>query len=349
MAPFGGWDMPITYGSIAEEHQTVRSAAGAFDVSHMGRLHFRGEAGAQVLERMTTIHVPAVTPGRAKYGFVLNRHAGIVDDVILYTLADDEWMLVVNASNRRNVLRKLRQHRANPACFVDETETTGMIALQGPTAREVFAKAVPGTMVPEYSMRAAAEGDLLLLTTGYTGEDGLEVIAPAEQIGPLWDAMLAAGAKPIGLGARDTLRLEMGYPLHGHEISRERSPWQAGLGWGVDLRNETSHGRDRLLALREEQSTELAALVCTGKGIPRAGNVVLVDGAERGHVTSGTFSPSLQKGIALAYLCESCRAEGSSVEIAPDSASRRKVEAVVTRLPFYAEGSRRPSGPGRKA
>ena len=349
MAPFAGWDMPIRYGSIADEHTAVRTECGIFDVSHMGRLRFRGRDAAEVLEQLITVHVPALAVGRAKYGFVLNEHGGVIDDVILYCLDENDWLLVVNASNRANVLAQMDKLGLDRTCMQDDTALTGMMALQGPHARSVFAEAMPQHTLPEYSMRAEAVGDNVILTTGYTGEDGLELIAPAENIGDMWDAFLKAGAKPIGLGARDTLRLEMGYPLHGHELTPEHTPWQAGIAWGVDLRNESFHGREHLVALREEHQTAMTALKCSGKGVPRSGQVVLIDGKEVGHVTSGTFSPSLQTGIALAYVCPRHRSSGTDVAIAASPDARRQVAAQVVKLPFYTDGSRKPSGPGRKA
>lgn len=344
MAPFAGYAMPIMYSGIAAEHRAVRSRAGLFDVSHMGRLVFRGEPGADALERLVTIHASALEPGHARYGCVLAEDAGVIDDVILYRLAAEEYLLVVNAANRGAVLAHLG---ALDGAADDRTEATAMLALQGPAAREVLARVMPHVAPPDLSMRVAAttweEAPLLVATTGYTGEDGVEIIIPADRTDDLWDRLLDAGATPAGLGARDTLRLEMGYPLHGHELSTAITPWQAGIPWAVDLRNEAFCGRRRYLERREEPARRLAGLVALGRGVPRAGQDVLRGDATVGTVTSGTFSPSLERGIALAYVEPAIAGPSARVNVAPPDAHERRLAMEATKPPFYRHGSRRPS------
>ncbi len=348
MGEFAGYDMPINYGSIANEHRAVRENAGAFDVSHMGRLRFFGRDGHDALQRLATVHVDALETGRARYGFILNADGGVVDDVIVYRLDKDEWLVVVNGANRTAVVRHLGELGISASAYTDETDTTGMIALQGPSAREVLGKMNVGISVPEYSMRIVRHKQLQLTTTGYTGEDGVEVVAPADAAGALWDQMLDAGAAPAGLGARDTLRLEMGYPLHGHELTPEHTPWGAGLDWGIDLRNEGFHGRERLLGLNKEGFAILTGLKCTGRGTPRAGYVVSDGEDVVGRVTSGGFSPMLETGIALAFVNPDLREPGVKLTVAADETGRRALPVEVVRLPFYRDGSRRPSGGSRR-
>lgn len=346
IGPFGGYAMPITYGSIAREHLAVRTRAGVFDVSHMGRLAFRGEAGINALERLVTIHVPALTVGHARYGFVLTEDGGVLDDVILYALTENERLLVVNAGNREAVLRHFASLDVEHSCLRDETEGTAMVAVQGPSARRIL-RAALDVVPPEPSMRAVAlrwEGTpLVVATTGYSGEDGVEIIAPAGKAGELWDRLVEAGARPAGLGARDTLRLEMAYPLHGHELSPAITPWEARLGWALDARNTSFFGRERVMERRGESRRTLVGLRALGRGVPRARQRVLYGGEVVGAVTSGTFSPSLRVGVALAYVDRECAPEGTSLAVCAEGEDTRQLPVEVVPIPFYDRGSRRSS------
>jgi len=344
MAPFAGFEMPIMYRSIAEEHNAVRSGCGIFDVSHMGRLRFSGAAGYELLERLTTIHVASVGAGAARYGFVLTDNGGILDDVILFVTHAAEWVLVVNAGNRHSVVEQIRKLELH-TCYLDDTESTGMVAVQGPTTRVVLRQVMPGLAIPERANRLI-EADwrgtpVVISTTGYTGEDGVEMIAPSGRIEALWDSVIEAGAVPVGLGARDTLRLEMGYPLHGHELTEETDPWQAGLGWAVDRRNEEFVGRSAVFLRENDRTPRLVALKAAGRGIPRAGNVVEDNGTVVGDVTSGTFSPSLRQGIALAYVDFGASSPGKQFSVRDRESGSRRITMEQVLTPFYRAGTRR--------
>ncbi len=344
MAPFAGFEMPIMYRSIAEEHNAVRHGCGIFDVSHMGRLRFSGTAGHELLERLTTIHVASVGAGTARYGFILTDSGGILDDVILFATRAAEWVLVVNAGNRRSVVEHMGKLEPYPR-FFDDTESTGMVAVQGPATRAVLRQVMRGLPVPDRANRVI-ETDwngtpVVLSTTGYTGEDGVEIIAASGRIEALWDSVIEAGAVPAGLGARDTLRLEMGYPLHGHELSKETDPWQAGLGWAVDRRNEKFTGRSALLARGNDKTPRLVGLKAAGRGIPRAGNLVEDHGIVVGEVTSGTFSPSLQQGIALAYVGFGAASPGKQFSVRDRESESRRITMEQVLAPFYRTGTRR--------
>jgi len=344
MAPFAGFEMPIMYRSIAEEHNAVRSGCGIFDVSHMGRLRFSGTAGHELLERLTTIHVASVDAGTARYGFILTDSGGILDDVILFATNAADWVLVVNAGNRFSVVEHIRKLEPHP-CFLDDTESTGMVAVQGPTTRGVLRQVMPGLGVPERANRVIQADwhgtPVVISTTGYTGEDGVEIIAPSGRIDALWDSVMEAGAVPAGLGARDTLRLEMGYPLHGHELTKETDPWQAGLGWAVDRRNEEFVGRSAVFARENDKAPRLVALKAVGRGIPRAGNLVEDNETAVGEITSGTFSPSLHQGIALAYVGYGAGSPGKQFSVRDRESESRRMTMEQVLAPFYRTGTRR--------
>lgn len=345
-APFARYDMPIMYTGITEEHLAVRQACGVFDVSHMGRLFFHGNDGLHFLQTLTTVDVPSLAVGHARYGFILTDEGGVLDDVILYARADSEWLLVVNASNRLAVLDHMG---ALGACanVRDDTESTGMVAVQGPATRDLLDRLMPDTSVPELANRvvnARWQGVWLTIsTTGYTGEDGVEIVAPASEIVRVWDALCGVGAVPIGLGARDTLRLEMGYPLHGHELAPEHTPWQAGLGWAVDTKNTAFHGRAALMERKHNVPTQLIALRSTDRGIPRRGYGVEHEGENVGSVTSGTYSPTLISGIALAFVTGEVPGIGSQFVVYSPTSPQRKAKMDRVALPFYTSGTRRGS------
>jgi len=310
----------------------------------MGRLRFSGTAGHELLERLTTIHVASVGAGTARYGFILTDSGGILDDVILFATHAAEWVLVVNAGNRRSVVEHMGKLEPHPR-FFDDTESTGMVAVQGPATRAVLRQVMRGLPVPDRANRVI-ETDwngtpVVLSTTGYTGEDGVEIIAASGRIEALWDSVIEAGAVPAGLGARDTLRLEMGYPLHGHELSKETDPWQAGLGWAVDRRNEKFTGRSAVLARENDKTPRLVALKAAGRGIPRAGNLVEDHGIVVGEVTSGTFSPSLQQGIALAYVGFGAASPGKQFSVRDRESESRRITMEQVLAPFYRTGTRR--------
>lgn len=350
MGPFAGYEMPIVYTGIAEEHRAVRTNIGMFDVSHMGRLRFHGDAGIEALRHLTSIDVSGVPMGHARYGMVLNNRAGIIDDVFLYTVTDDDRLLVVNASNRKAVLSHIDKLGIGSAA-VDETDTTGILAVQGPCARDILKRVLPSVNLPEFSNRVISTRwetfDLLVATTGYTGEDGCEIVAQNAAIEALWDRLIEAGVTPAGLGARDTLRLEVAYPLHGHELTPEITPVQAGLTWAVNTKNEHFFGRDAYVAAKDRSAPKLVGIRVRSRGVPRADYSVVIDGAEIGRTTSGTFSPSLRAGIALAYIDPEHTTPGTVVSVVPTNAPNRPLDAEIVQLPFYRVGTRRPSRKSR--
>jgi aminomethyltransferase len=340
---FAGWLMPIQYAGILEEHRTVRSAAGLFDLSHMGELFVEGpEAGAALAAALVS-DPPALAVGRAQYSMICADDGGILDDLIVYRLGADRFMVVANASNARTVSDELAA-RTGPfkAVLDDQSLATGLIAIQGPRSIEALA---PLTAVDLSAIRyyGIAEGEVagipaLIARTGYTGEDGFEVFVDVDRTGELWDAMLAAGrphgAVPVGLGARDTLRLEAGMPLYGNELDRATNPFEAGLGRVVKLAKPGSFtGRTALeKAARDGAARKLVGLVLRERGIARHGYPVLAAGERIGTVTSGTMSPTLGTALAMAYVAPAHAEPGTMLAVEIRGAP---VAAEVVPLPFY--------------
>jgi aminomethyltransferase len=340
LADFGGWDMPIEYpdGGVLAEHQAVRESVGVFDVSHLGKLELRGPGAAAFLNSCLTNDLGRIVPGKAQYTLCCTDDGGVVDDLIVYLRADDDVLLVPNAANCAEVARRLAATAPAGLTLTDRHDDLAVLAVQGPRAAEVAA-AVGLPEVGEYMAFRTATwqgGEVTVCRTGYTGERGVEVLGDSAVAGPLWDALVeaasAVGGRPCGLGARDTLRTEMGYPLHGHELSLEITPVQAGAGWAVGWRKPEFWGRQALLAERERGPARSArALLATDRGVPRAGQDVLAaDGRVLGRTTSGTFSPTLRQGIALALLDPAVQ---PGDEVAVDVRGRRLGCRVVP-LPF---------------
>ncbi len=308
MVPFGGWDMPLNYpeGTLAE-HRACRTGAVAFDVSHLGTVRVQGEGSLEMLQRALTNDLTKVGPGRAQYTHLLDADdASVLDDIIVWWVDEDRFDVMPNASNTDRVVAALTDGAPSTVVAGDVTAERAIIAVQGPAARERLAAVSP---------EAAAVGrfhvapftwqgiECLVAGTGYTGEDGVECAVPAEHAGAFWDAVLAAGVRPAGLGARDTLRLEAGLPLHGHELGPGITTLQAGLGWVVSWDKGDFRGRAALAAEKERGvGRRLRGLEVEGRRPPRAEQVVLVDGEPAGIVTSGNFSPMLERGIALAFV-----------------------------------------------
>jgi len=344
LVDFAGWSMPVQYGSIVAEHQATRTRAGLFDVSHMARIRFDGPEAEPFLDRIVTRRIAGMPPGQIRYALVTNHEGGILDDVLVYHLTDRQtgesyYQMVANASNRRKILTWIEASVAGgPASdFVDRTHETAMISLQGPRAYEILAPlAASDPMALKYytgveTLLAGAPG--ILSRTGYTGEDGWELIVPADAAPGIWESLVDRGATAVGLGARDTLRLEAGMPLYGHELSEEIDPLQAGLAFAVDLENHRFAGRDALEKLRRDESRpKRVGLELTGRRVPREGYAVLAAGAPVGRVTSGTFSPTLNKPIAMAYVRRDLAAPGTPVEV---DVRGNTEPARVAKLPFY--------------
>jgi aminomethyltransferase len=300
MVPFGGWDMPIQYptGTLAE-HRACRTGAAAFDVSHLGTVRVVGPEGLGRLQAAFSSDLGKIGPGRTQYTHLLDEADGsVLDDIIVWWVADERFDVMPNASNTDRVVDAIGGE--------DVTSTRAVIAVQGPEARSRLATVVPAAA--EVPRRRVAEVDVLgvacvVAGTGYTGEDGVELAVPAAHAAAVWDAVIGAGVTPAGLGARDTLRLEAGLPLHGHELGPGITPLQAGLGWVVAWDKGEFRGRAALAAERERGiARRLRGLVVEGRRPPRAGQPVLADGKVVGEVTSGNFSPALGSGIALAFV-----------------------------------------------
>lgn len=334
LVSFGGWDMPLQYKGVVAEHNAVRSDAGVFDVSHLGKLRLTGPEGTRALQHAVTADIEAVDAGAATYALVLTDDGGTVDDIFVYRVAEHEWLAVPNAANVAAVASMIE---ASGAEAVDEWDRWAILALQGPNSFDVFGRAWPGSGATELKLHRFRPLDVFgeqgfVARTGYTGERGFELYAPAATATLAFEALIERGARPVGLGARDTLRLEMGYALYGHELTRAINPLEAGLGWAVKW-DADFRGRSALAEVKEAgASRKPFGVVCTGRGVPRQGYRVLVDDTEIGALTSGNFSPSLGTGIGLALGPAKLRPEmGATVEI---DARGRRIEGDIVRPPF---------------
>jgi aminomethyltransferase len=349
MVEFGGWSMPVQYSSIVAEHLATRTAAGLFDISHMGRLRFDGPDAAEFLDRLVTRRVTDMRPGQIRYALVTSETGGILDDVLVYRLADAAggtyYLMVVNASNRPKIVDWIRRCQAASPMgqmqWSDLTQQWAMIAVQGPKALDLVQPLVEADLagMKYYTgteTRIAGHGGIVS-RTGYTGEDGCELIVGAAMAEKVWQTLLDAGAPlgalPAGLGCRDTLRLEAAMPLYGHELSEEINPYQAGLAFAVNLQGRSFPGRDALARIKQDPSQpRRVGLQLEGKRIPREGYPILRGGETVGHVTSGTFSPTLERPIAMGYVRPDCAEPGT--ELAIDLRGRAEGARVVE-LPFY--------------
>jgi aminomethyltransferase len=337
MAEFGGWDMPIQYTTIVEEHNAVRTAAGLFDISHMGRLSFGGQDALDLIQRVFTNNAATMKDLQVRYGLICNDQGGIRDDVLVYRWPYG-WAMVVNASNRDKIVAWLTEQKGGRNVqIMDQTTSTCMVAVQGPKAvdlcRGLTAADVSQTAY-YYAVPTQYHGkNCVVSRTGYTGEDGLEIMVASSQAVELWDDLLARGAKPCGLGARDTLRLEAAMPLYGHELNEEIDPFQAGLGWAVKMDKGDFIARDTLA--RRGQDTTLrrrVGLELEGKRIAREAALVSRAGREIGRVTSGTLAPTLNQVIAMAYVDPACSEVGTPCEV---DIRGKPAAARVVPLPFY--------------
>jgi len=350
LADFGGWEMPIEYGAsgggVLREHEAVRSAVGVFDVSHLGKARVRGAGAAAFVNAALTNDLGRIGPGQAQYTLCCDEATGgVVDDLIAYLFADDHVFLVPNAANAAEVVRRLSAAAPAGVTVAGEHQDFGVLAVQGPRSAELLDRLGLPTShdYMSYTVSRWNADELVVCRTGYTGEHGYELLPPARQAAALWDALLEAGAdlgvRPCGLGARDTLRTEMGYPLHGQDLSLAITPVQARSGWAVGWKKPAFWGRDALLAERERGPARLLwGIEALGRGIPRAHLPVLAGpgpgGDPIGEVTSGTFSPTLRTGIALALLdTAAVLAEGA--EVAVDV--RGRPQPVVVRRPPFVE------------
>ena len=343
MVDFGGWDMPLNYGSQIEEHHLVRRDAGMFDVSHMTVVDLHGAHAREFLRHLLANSVDKLkAPGKALYTTMLNEQGGVIDDLIVYFMSDDFFRLVVNAATRDKDLAWIQAQARAFDVQVAERSDFGMIAVQGPTARERVlglldeAGAAAAGKLAKFAAAEVKSKDgtpLFVARTGYTGEDGFEIVVPEDRVVALWDALLGAGVKPAGLGARDTLRLEAGMNLYGQDMDEAVTPYEAGLAWTVALdEGRQFTGRDVLEAQKESgASRQMIGLVMDEKGVLRHGQKVLTDNGE-GEILSGTFSPTLGKAIAFARV-----PAGAPGDVRVDIRGR-EVPVRVVKFPFVREG-----------
>jgi aminomethyltransferase len=339
MVDFGGWDMPVHYGSQIEEHHAVRRDAGLFDVSHMQVVDVEGRDARAFLRRALANNVDKLeSPGKALYSCMLAEDGGVVDDLITYFLRDDFFRIVVNAGTAEKDIAWLQalKSRWSSDVVLFAARDLAILAIQGPQAREKFWKAFPATRAATQTLKpfnAAIVEDMMVARTGYTGEDGFEIILPAAQATDAWRALVAAGARPCGLGARDTLRLEAGMNLYGQDMDERVSPLDAGLAWTVDLESPRDFVGKAALGKRGQRSEFLGLLLLESGGVLRGHQKVAANGAE-GEITSGTFSPTLAKSIGLARLPRGT-APGDTVRV---QVRDKSLAARVVKIPFVRNG-----------
>lgn len=349
MVSYAGFEMPIQYpGGIQAEHRAVRKAAGLFDVSHMGEFHVAGEGALSLLQNLTVNDVSRLTIGQAQYSALCREDGTVIDDLLIYRVGEREYLVVVNAANRDKDLAWIRARASSfDAVVEDRSDDTALLALQGPRAQELLAPLVDIDLdgIAYYHIgRGRVDGvPARIARTGYTGEDGFELYLPwGEDAVRVWKAILATGAplgvEPVGLGARDSLRLEMGYPLYGNDLDEEHSALQSGLGWIVRLDKEGGFvGRDALAAEKAAGvSPRLVGIRMQEPGFPRSGYPVTVGGVEIGRVTSGTVIPDLNQGIALAFVSAEYASPGTALAI---RIRNREIPGIVERPPFHRTGS----------
>lgn len=345
LVPFAGWEMPVSYpGGTVAEVAAVRAGVGLFDVSHMGEASVMGPGAFDYVQSVTTNDVAKLSSGQAQYSLLLNEAGGIIDDVIVYCGAENDYFIVLNAGCKDKDWAWLQsQAEVFPQVVLkDLSDDTALIAVQGPQAVELVARVAEDNRLgglKRFGFTSGQIGDtrLLLSRTGYTGEDGFEIFCPWEDAPALWRTLADWGAVPAGLGARDVLRLEAAYPLYGHELDAEHGPWESGVGWAVKPGKGAFLGSESVQEGKQRgASRRLAGLQMDERAIPREGYVVLdTEGAPLGAVTSGTFSPTVKAGIALARLAGTSALPGTQVQV---DIRGRKAGATVVPLPFYRNG-----------
>ena len=345
LVPFAGWEMPVSYAGTVAEVAATRTSAGLFDVSHMGEVTVQGDGAFDLVQSVTTNDVSKIVPGKAQYSLLLNEGGGIVDDIIVYCLGENDYMIVLNAGCKDNDWQWLQAQAAGRECVVlkDISDLNALIAVQGPKAVEIAAFLADDSAIGELKrfhfgrtrvrVPTVSQG-ALFSRTGYTGEDGFEILCAWQDAPALWDALVAAGATPAGLGARDVLRLEAAYSLYGHELDAETGPQESGVGWAVKMRKGEFIGREALSSKFPMQ--QLVGLRMDGRAIPREHyKVTDAEGREVGETTSGTWSPTVKAGIAMARVDLSAAVIGASVFV---DIRGRQAPATITELPFYRNG-----------
>ncbi|MBA3300823.1 MAG: glycine cleavage system aminomethyltransferase GcvT [Thermoleophilaceae bacterium] len=333
LVPFAGWEMPVQYEGIKDEHLRVRESAGLFDVSHMGEIETSGSQAQEFLQRVLSNDVTKLAEGGSQYSVLCKEDGGVLDDLFTYRLGPERYLTVTNASNHAKDFAWFARQAEGFEVEVKDAHTDwAMLALQGPDSRAILARHIDGEAPARMKTTTAgvAGVECLVCGTGYTGEEGVELMVPPEGAVAVWDALTGDGAAPVGLGARDTLRLEVCFHLYGNDLSEDRDPLGAGLGWACKL--DTGFiGSDALRAIEPEQ--KLVPFAFTGPGIPRPANPVLIDGQEAGVVTSGSLSPCLGTGIGLAYVPAGRAEPGTAIDIDVRGKTR---PAEVRKKPLYA-------------
>ncbi|MGB5646934.1 MAG: glycine cleavage system aminomethyltransferase GcvT [Muriicola sp.] len=346
MVPFAGYNMPVSYEGVNIEHETVRKGVGVFDVSHMGEFLIEGPNSLDLIQKVTSNDASKLTVGKAQYSCLPNETGGIVDDLIVYKVKEETYLLVVNASNIEKDWNHISKYNADyKAEMKDISENYSLLAIQGPKAVEAM-QSITSVDLEQIQFYNFVVGDfagidhVIISATGYTGSGGFEIYCKNTEVKQVWDTVFEAGAaygiKPIGLAARDTLRLEMGYCLYGNDINDETSPLEAGLGWITKLSKDNFVNKDGLARQKEEGvKRKLVAFELNERGIPRQGYAILdKDENEIGSVTSGTMSPSLGKGIGLGYVPTEFASPGSNLKI---QIRKNSVGATIIKLPFYKD------------
>lgn len=343
MVEFAGWEMPVQYAGVVAEHLTVRKAAGLFDVSHMGVFEIKGSGALEFLNYLTPGDMNLITDNQAQYSLLLTEKGTIIDDILVYRITQDRFFMVVNASNLEKDHKWIESHLTGGVELTDQSADYTLMALQGPKAASILGKLIDINLDDIKTFHVATGnikgiGETMIARTGYTGEDGFEMFAPAEKAAELWNLLLEsgsdAGLKPVGLGARDTLRLEMKYTLYGHEITEETNALEAGLRWVIKFKKASNFiGKDALVKIKEEGTKRrLVGFKMVDRGIPRQGYIIKSGGREIGVVTSGTLSPSLDIPIGIGYVEEALGEPGSKIFI--DIRGKERL-AEVAGTPFY--------------
>lgn len=340
MVDFGGWEMPVQYEGILVEHKAVREKAGLFDVSHMGEIWVEGSDSFKVVQKLVTTDISKLVPGKISYTLMCYPHGGVVDDLLVYMIDEESFLLVVNASNKDKDFEWIKKNAFGEVQITDKSSETGQVALQGPLSEEILQKITDIDLqdMRYYTWQRGLVGNIecIVSRTGYTGEDGFEIYCPAYETPKIWESIMEAGEgkiKPAGLGARDTLRFEACMPLYGHELSENITPLEAGLGFFVDLDDGDFIGREALMEMKEKGvPCKIVGFEMLERGIPRAGYPVFKGEEQIGHVTSGSFSPTLGKNIGLALIKAQHAIKGEEIEV---SIRNKKLKALIVPKPFY--------------
>lgn len=342
MVPYAGYEMPVQYAGVNEEHQAVREKLGVFDVSHMGEFYVRGPKALELIQKISSNDASKLTPGKIQYAYMPNNDGGVVDDLLVYCMSEDEYMLVVNASNMEKDWAWIQKHNTIGAELENASEQISLLAVQGPKATEALQSLTDVDLneIKFYNFKVdklAGIDSVLISATGYTGSGGFELYVPNKDAKALWDAVMKAGEpfgiQPAGLAARDTLRLEMGFCLYGNDIDETTSPLEAGLGWTTKFTKDFINSEALKREKEEGISQKLVGFELLDRGIPRKDYEIANENGEIvGRVTSGTMSPSLKKAIGMGYVPKEMAVEGTEIKIAVRS---KMLSARVVKTPFY--------------